>query len=123
MENNVTQLIADMQEKGWSVTGSDMKLIFTRDDITITGHQEHVIIEKGDYRVSRVANRYWPTLRRQEFLLASIRELANLADKGEFAMGVRWRTAQNEIEKVAWSTAYAHPEALELIEQAVAILQ
>lgn len=123
MSDTVQNLIRELGEKGWSGTHTNSKLIFTRDGVIITGYQEHVTAQLGDFQVTKASNRYWTTMERLEFLVASIRKFANLADTKKLEEMARWDLVQKSIESASWEQVMKFPDALFLFEKAVALLQ
>lgn len=123
MAGIVENLISELEKKGWETTRVEGKLIFARGEVILTGHQEHVTVQLGDFVVSEQSNRYYTTLERLEFLITQIRRMADMADTGDLAEMARWSSVQNAIQKSTWERCLKCPEALLLIEKGVAILQ
>ena len=123
MSDIVKSLISELEAKGWSSNKTDGKLIFSRDEVIITGYQEYVSVQLGDFSTSKIASKYLETMKRLEFLLQQIRLFAEMADNGTLVEMARWDSALKTIHKSSWEQALKCPKALQLIEQAIDILQ
>lgn len=119
----VENLISELEKMGWKTTRTEGELIFSRGEIVITGHQEYVTAQRGDFVVSERSSRYYTTSQRLEFLMTQIRRMADMADTGDLAEMERWSSVQSAIQKSTWERCLNCHEALLLIEKGVTILQ